>query len=152
MLKRSPIAYCLNFSPEYMCKRKRSGNNTIKYHTWPRTSYGKVTKAQENTSYKRAKMPALSQEVITRLQPTSPLVLMWIKTHRCLVCMKDMKLIHELSPRNYKSGYKTEIKQRYRVWTLTHLHAIKEESKVTNCDWVDHQACNFLKIWVSHFL
>ena len=31
-------------------------------------TYGKVTKTQENTTHKRAKMPALSQQVITMLQ------------------------------------------------------------------------------------
>ena len=35
--------------------------------------------------------------------PTSPLVQMWIKTHRCLVCMKDPKPINASSPRTYKS-------------------------------------------------
>ena len=37
-----------------------------------------------------------------------------VATHRCLVCMKDPQLIHELSPRTYKSNYikKKEIKQR----------------------------------------
>ena len=30
--------------------------------------------------------------------PTSPLVQMWIKTHRCLVCMKDPYLINVSSP------------------------------------------------------
>ena len=38
--------------------------------------------------------------------PTSLLVQMWIKTHRCLVCMKDPKLINASSPRTYKSRYK----------------------------------------------
>ena len=37
--------------------------------------------------------------------PTSPLVQMWIKTHRCLVCMKAS------SHRTYESRYKKEIKQ-----------------------------------------
>ena len=40
--------------------------------------------------------------------PTSPLVQMWIKTHRCLVCMKDPSLIKASSPRTYKSRYKME--------------------------------------------
>ena len=44
--------------------------------------------------------------------PTSPLVQMWIKTHRYLVCMKDPLLINASSPRTYKSRYKKEIKQR----------------------------------------
>ena len=44
--------------------------------------------------------------------PTSPLVQMWIKTHRCLVCMKGPYLINALSHRTYKSRYKKEIKQR----------------------------------------
>ena len=46
--------------------------------------------------------------------PTSSLSLvqMWIKTHKCLVCMKDPLLIKTSSPRTYKSRYKKEIKQR----------------------------------------
>ena len=44
--------------------------------------------------------------------PTSPLVQMWIKTHRCLVCMKDPLLNNASSPRTYKSRYEKEIKQR----------------------------------------
>ena len=43
---------------------------------------------------------------------TSPLVQMLIKTHRCLVCMKDLKPIKLSSSRTYKSRYKKEIKQR----------------------------------------
>ena len=44
--------------------------------------------------------------------PTLPLVQMWIKTHRCLVCIKDHRLINAPSPKTYKSRYKKEIKQR----------------------------------------
>ena len=44
--------------------------------------------------------------------PTSPLIQMWIKTHRYLVCMKESLLINALSPKTYKSRYNTEIKQR----------------------------------------
>ena len=40
------------------------------YDTWPRAPHGKVTKHKENTTHKRAKRPALSQHVITRLQWT----------------------------------------------------------------------------------
>ena len=36
-------------------RRQRSGINTIKYNPWPRAPYGKVTIAQENITYKRAK-------------------------------------------------------------------------------------------------
>ena len=28
---------------------------------------------------------------------------------------------------------------------MTHRRAIKEESKVANCDWVDYQACSLLQ-------
>ena len=36
-------------SPEWEKERKqRSGIDTIKHHTWPRTLYGKVSKTQEN--------------------------------------------------------------------------------------------------------
>ena len=44
--------------------------------------------------------------------PTSPLIQMWIKTHRYLVCIKDPKLINASSPRTYKSRYNKEMKQR----------------------------------------
>ena len=37
--------------------------------------------------------------------PTSPLVQKWIKTHRCLVCMKDPKLIKASSPRRLTHQY-----------------------------------------------
>ena len=42
----------------------------IKYHIWPRTPHGKVTKTQENVIYKGAKKPALSQQVTIGLQST----------------------------------------------------------------------------------
>ena len=48
--------------------RQRSGIDTIKHHNWPRTPRGKVTKTQENITHKRAKRPALSRQVTTRLQ------------------------------------------------------------------------------------
>ena len=44
--------------------------------------------------------------------PTSPLVKVWIKTHRCLVCMKDPYHINGSSPRTYKSRYKKKTRQR----------------------------------------
>ena len=44
--------------------------------------------------------------------PTSPLVQMWIKTHRWFVCMKDPLLINASSPRTYESRSKKEINQR----------------------------------------
>ena len=44
--------------------------------------------------------------------PTSPLVQMLIKTHRCFVCMKDPLLINASSLRTYKSRYEKEIKHR----------------------------------------
>ena len=34
---------------------------------------------------------------------------------------------------------------RHRVWSPTHRRAIKEESKVADRDWVDHQACSLLQ-------
>ena len=36
-------------------------------------------------------------------------------------------------------------RNRHRVGSPTHRRAIKEESKVANCDWVDHQACSLLQ-------
>ena len=35
-------------------------------------------------------------------------------------------------------------RNNHRVWSPTHRRAIKEESKVANHDWVDHQACSLL--------
>ena len=35
--------------------------------------------------------------------------------------------------------------KRHRVCSPTHRRAIKEESKVVICDWVDHQACSLLQ-------
>ena len=36
-------------------------------------------------------------------------------------------------------------RNHHSVLSLTHWHAIKEESKVVNRDWVDHQACSLLE-------
>ena len=36
-------------------------------------------------------------------------------------------------------------RNRNRVYRPTHRRAIKEESKVANRDWVDHQACSLLQ-------
>ena len=36
-------------------------------------------------------------------------------------------------------------RNRHRVWSPTHRCAIKEESKVANRDWVDHQECSLLQ-------
>ena len=44
--------------------------DTIKYHIWPRTPHGKVSKTKENITHERAKRSALSQQGITRLQWT----------------------------------------------------------------------------------
>ena len=123
---------------------------TIKYHTQPRTPYGKVTK-HKNTSHireprgqpfpsrwsegckerqdslaktnkkhkdpqKKRRLGTVSKEVqegFNIMVPTSPLILMWIQTHRCLVCMKYPQLIDAPSHSTYKSGCKKEIKQRY---------------------------------------
>ena len=40
------------------------------YNTWTRTPYEKVTKTQENITYKRAKRSAVSQQVTAMLQET----------------------------------------------------------------------------------
>ena len=45
--------------------------------------------------------------------PTSPLIQIWIKTLRYLICMKDPLLINASSPKTIKSRYNKEIKQRY---------------------------------------
>ena len=47
-----------------------SGIDTIKYHTWPRIPYGKVTNTQENITYRSARESALSQQVTKRLHDT----------------------------------------------------------------------------------
>ena len=36
-------------------------------------------------------------------------------------------------------------RNHHRVFIPTHRRAIKEESKVANRDWVDHQACSLLQ-------
>ena len=36
-------------------------------------------------------------------------------------------------------------RDRHRVWSPTHRRAIKEERKVANHDWVDHEACSLLQ-------
>ena len=55
-------------SNEKKGSRQSSWIRTIKYHIWPRTPHGKVTKTQENITHKRAKRLALSQQLTTRLQ------------------------------------------------------------------------------------
>ena len=50
--------------------RQRPGIYTIKYHTKLRTPHGKVTKTQENITYKRAKRLAFIKQVTSRLQWT----------------------------------------------------------------------------------
>ena len=57
-----------------LCQKHKSGIYTINYHTLPRTLYGKMTKTQENITYKRAKRSTLSQQVTTRLQETDKTV------------------------------------------------------------------------------
>ena len=48
-----------------------------------------------------------SLECLTCLTvPTSPLIQKWIKTHRCLVQMKDLLFIDASSPSSYKPRYK----------------------------------------------
>ena len=44
-----------------------------------------------------------------------------------------------------KSIDKSLSPNRHRVLSPTHWRAIKEESKVANRDWVDHQACSLLQ-------
>ena len=58
----------LNFSK--LGRMQRSGIDSVKYHTWPSTPYGKVTKTQQNATYRRAKKTALSQQVTIILQDT----------------------------------------------------------------------------------
>ena len=42
-------------------RRQRSGIDTIKYHNWEETPFGKMTKTQETITPKRAKRSVLSQ-------------------------------------------------------------------------------------------
>ena len=51
-------------------KKEKIRNQYIKYHTCPRTPHGKVTKTQENNTYKWAMWPTLSHQVTTMLQWT----------------------------------------------------------------------------------
>ena len=44
--------------------------------------------------------------------PTSPLVQMWIKIHKCFVCIKYPELINVSSPKTYKTKYKKKKQQR----------------------------------------
>ena len=52
--------YILSYTKQR--RRLRSGISTIKYHTWPRTPYGKVTKHNKSS---RAKGSALLKQVTT---------------------------------------------------------------------------------------
>ena len=57
-LHPTPVSWVVISSKVRDLERKeRSGIDTIKYHTWPTTPYWKVTKAQWNITYKRAKRP-----------------------------------------------------------------------------------------------
>ena len=64
--------------------------------------------------------------------PTLPLVQMWIKTHRCLVCTKDPLLINASSPRTYKSRYKKEIKSKIRIQQKIKLNTGAKEIQQVN--------------------
>ena len=57
--------YYMSVLMKHMLKLKHA-IQIIKYHTWPRTPYGKVTKTQDNIT--RTKRSAISQQVATRLQ------------------------------------------------------------------------------------
>ena len=53
---QSPLVYVTFVTEKVKVRKKaKSGTDIIKYHTWPNTSYGKVTKTQENITQKRAK-------------------------------------------------------------------------------------------------
>ena len=63
------LTYSFHYRPYIKIKKRKrqiSGIDTI--NTQPETPYGKVTKTQENITYKRANRAALSQQVITKLQ------------------------------------------------------------------------------------
>ena len=47
--------------------------------------------------------------------------------------------------RTISSIEKSWSRNHHRVWSPTHRRAIKEESKVANRDWVDHEACSLLQ-------
>ena len=48
-------------------------------------------------------------------------------------------------PPTISSTDKSISRNCHRVWSPTHQRAIKEESKVANHDWIDHQACRLLQ-------
>ena len=64
--------------------------------------------------------------------PTTSLVLMWIKTLRCLLCMKSPLLIHELSPRIYKSRYKKDDKAKIMTQQYIKLNTRAKEIQQLN--------------------
>ena len=61
------------------------------------------TKINKKDPQKKYHLGMVSKKITSFTVPTSTLILMWINTHRCLVHMKDPKLIHESSPSKYKS-------------------------------------------------
>ena len=64
-----------------------------------------------NDSQKKHRLGRVSQNILLEglnwfnSAPTSILVQMWIKTHGCLICMKDSLLTNASSPRTYFQIY-----------------------------------------------
>ena len=58
--------------------------------------------------------------------PTSTLILMWIKTHRCLVRIKDPKLIESSSPGTHTNQ---DTKSRYNKNMDSTVHTTEYEGK-----------------------
>ena len=67
------------------------------------------------------------------MAPTSPLFQMWIKTHRCLVSMKDPLLINASYPRTYKSD-----KAKVRTKQYIKMNTGAKEIQQVNPDGPDN--------------
>ena len=74
-----------------------------------------------------------------------------IKTQKCIKLNTGAKETQQVNPGGPDNSQSTRPLDKYlnrnrrRVWGPTDLRAIKEESKIANCDWVDHQACSLSK-------
>ena len=58
---------------------------------------------------------------------------------------KDKESTVKLQDPTILSIDKSLSQNHHRVWSPTHRRAMKEESRVANSDWVDHQACSLLQ-------
>ena len=65
-----------------------------------------------------------------------PLISMWIKSNRCLVCMKEPKLIDVSSLSTYKSTYEKEEKTKIRTRQNIQLNTWVTELQQLNTGWL----------------